>query len=54
MCKDFSITLKEINGVNRIDEFIQACTLRGWIVNQINIQTKLDIYVSAQKDIHIE
>lgn len=48
------ITLKEINGVNRIDEFIQACTLRGWIVNQINIQTKLDIYVSAQKDIHLE
>ena len=48
------ITLKEINGINRIDDFIQACTLRGWIVNRIDIQTQLDIYVSAQEDIHLE
>ncbi|HEM1071109.1 TPA: S8 family peptidase, partial [Listeria monocytogenes] len=26
------VTLKEINGVNRIDDFIQQCSLRGWLV----------------------
>ena len=27
------VTLKEIYGVNRIDEFIKNCTLNGWLVN---------------------
>ena len=27
------ITLKEINGNNRIQDFIQLCSLRGWILN---------------------
>ena len=48
------ITLKEINGVNRIDDFIKACTLRGWIVNRINVQNKLDVYASSQEEIHFE
>lgn len=26
------VTLKEINGVNRIDEFIKNCTLNGWLI----------------------
>ena len=27
------VTLKEINGINRIDEFIKNCTLNVWLVN---------------------
>ena len=48
------ITLKEVNGVNRIEDFIKACTLRGWIVNRIDIQNKLDIYVSSQEEIKFD
>lgn len=32
------VTLKEINGVNRIDEFIKNCNLSGWLVNTIDNQ----------------
>lgn len=45
------ITLKELNGVNRIDEFIKACTLRGFIVNRLDIQNRIDIYNATQEDI---
>lgn len=48
------ITLKEINGVNRIQDFIHACNLRGWIVNEINNTYKYDIYVSNQEEITLE
>ena len=48
------VTLKEVNGINRIEDFIKACILRGWIVNRIDIQNQLDIYASAQEEIHFE
>ena len=48
------ITLKEVNGVNRIQDFIRACTLRGWIVNELDIQHRLEIYNTNQEDIHFE
>lgn len=48
------VTLKEVNGVNRIEDFIKACTLRGWIVNRIDVQNQLDIYASSQEEIHFE
>ncbi|MBR4624160.1 MAG: S8 family peptidase, partial [Alphaproteobacteria bacterium] len=42
------ITLKAIDGVNRIEDFIQQCSLRGWLVNRINIENKIDIYNAAE------
>lgn len=45
------ITLKEINGINRIDEFIQRCTFSQWIVNRINVENKLDVFVKAEEDL---
>lgn len=48
------VTLKEVNGINRIDDFIKACILRGWIVNRIDVQNQLDIYASGQEEIHFE
>lgn len=48
------ITLKEITGVNRIQDFIRACTLRGWIVNELDIQNQLDIYNTNQEDIEFD
>lgn len=45
------VTLREINGVNRIQDFITACTIRGYIVNEIDIQNRIDIYNSNQEEI---
>ena len=45
------ITLKEMNGVNRIDEFIKRCILRGWIVNEVDIVNRMDVYHSAEEDV---
>ncbi len=45
------ITLKEINGVNRIDEFVKNCALRGWLVNRIDIEQRVDIYNMAEEEI---
>ena len=48
------ITLKEINGVNRIQDFIRACTLRGWIVNELNVENQLEVYNTSQEEIVLE
>ena len=48
------ITLKEINGVNRIDDFIQRCALRGWIVNRVDIQNRVDIYNAAEVEVDFD
>ena len=48
------ITLKEINGVNRIEEFIQQCLFKGWLVNRINVENKIDIYNKAEEEIIFE
>ncbi|MEG2013040.1 MAG: S8 family peptidase [Anaerovoracaceae bacterium] len=45
------VTLKEMNGVNRIDDFIKNCTLNGWLVNVIDITNRLDIHKKLNEDI---
>ena len=48
------ITLKEINGINRIEDFIKACTIRGWIVQEYNVQNQINLYNSNQEEITFE
>ncbi len=48
------ITLKEMNGKNRIDEFIKSCMAYGWLVNRIDVQTQIDINSQADVDIEFE
>ena len=45
------VTLKEIYGVNRIDEFIKNCHLNGWLVNRIDIQNRIDIHEKVNEEI---
>ena len=45
------VTLKEMTGANRIDEFVKLCMVRGWIVNQIDIDNRVDIYNTAEEEI---
>ena len=48
------ITLREINGVNRINEFKQQCMARNWIVNTVDIDQLVDIYEAAEVDIEFD
>ncbi|RYX79160.1 S8 family peptidase [bacterium] len=48
------VTLKEINGQNRINEFIRMCRFQGLLVNPVNLQTSVDIYNKAQETIEID
>ena len=48
------ITLREINGINRIQDFIRACNMRGYIVSELNIQNQLEIYNINQEELTFE
>ena len=48
------VTLKEMNGVNRIDDFIRLCMARGWLVNQLDVENQLDVYTKAEEEIIFE
>lgn len=48
------VTLKEMKGVNRIDEFIRNCTLNGWLVNVVNIANRVDIHQKINEEIVFE
>ena len=48
------VTLKEMNGINRIDEFIKNCTLNGWLVNSIDIASRVDIHQKVNEEIEFE
>ena len=48
------VTLKELNGVNRIDDFIRNRLLNEWFVNKVDIETRIDIHNIAEEDIHFD
>lgn len=48
------VTLKEMNGVNRNDEFIKLCIARGWLVNRLDVENQIDIYAKAEEEINFE
>lgn len=48
------VTLKEINNINRIDEFIRNCTLNGWLVNTIDITNRINIHQKLEENIEFE
>lgn len=48
------VTLKEMNGVNRYEDFISLCQVRGWLVERLDLQTRLDIYAKAEEEVQFE
>lgn len=48
------VTLKEIKGVNRISDFINQCSMRGWLVNRVNVEEMIDIYNVAEEEISFD
>ncbi len=48
------ITLKEINGINRYDEFIRQCKFKGWLVNKVDVESRVELYNIAEQEIKFE
>ena len=48
------VTLKEITGVNRIDDFVRNCLFNGWLVNKVDITDKIEIYKKMQEDVEFD
>lgn len=48
------VTLKEMNGVNRMDEFVKRCQMQGWIVNNINVENRLAISQKVEETVLFE
>ena len=45
------VTLREIKGVNRIEEFKHACLLRGYIVTELEVHSQIEIYETSQEEV---
>ena len=43
MDKTVVVTIKEVKGINRIDEFIKNFQLESWLVNRIDVKARIDI-----------
>lgn len=48
------VTLREINGKNRIDDFVQQASLRGWLVNRLQVENQVNVYNQMSKDIEFD
>ena len=48
------VTLKELNGENRIEDFIQQAELRGWLVNRLQIDAQVELFNSLNEEIEFE
>ena len=48
------ITLKEINGVNRLQDFIQLCQYNEWFVDVIDVENRIELYNIAEEEIAFE
>lgn len=45
------VTLKEINGENRIDEFIQRCFFNQWFVEKVEVENQIELYNKAEEEV---
>lgn len=48
------VTLREMYGENRIDDFIKLCMMRGWVVNRLDVRAQIDVYAKAEEEITFE
>ena len=45
------VTLKEMKGKNRIDDFIKLCMMRGWIVNRFDVEHQNDVFAKGEEKV---
>ena len=49
-----AVTIKEVKGINRIDEFIKNFQLESWLVNRIDVKARIDINETINETIEFE
>lgn len=48
------VTLKEIDGINRINDFVRQCELRGWLVSQVDVDATIEIYNKSNENLTLD
>ena len=48
------VTLKEMYGKNRIEDFKRLCMVYGWVVNNVEIANRVNVYQEAEAEISFE
>ena len=48
------VRFKALDGENRIEEFIQRCSLRGWLVSKVDVESRIEVFVKTQEEIEFE
>lgn len=48
------ITIKDIDGRNRIDNFVENCILKGWNVTRLKVQERIDLMLKIKDDLKLE
>lgn len=46
-----AVTLRELKGKNRMDDFVKRCQMKGWIVNEIDVEQRLAISLKAEEEV---
>lgn len=49
----FIVTLKEINGKNRWNEFVTRCQFAGLVVRPVEIKSRIEVYNIAEEDVEL-
>ena len=47
------VTLRELKGKDRYDEFIKRCSVRGWLVQALNVEHQVEVYQQAEGEIEL-
>lgn len=48
------VTLKEMYGRNRCADFMKLCTMRGWIVNRLDVESRVEVYAKSEEELQLE
>ena len=48
------VRFKALDGENRIEEFIQRCSLRGWLVSKVDVESRIEVFAKIQEEIEFE
>ncbi|ABJ62349.1 S8 family peptidase [Leuconostoc mesenteroides] len=48
------VTLKAIDGVNRIEEFINSAYLRGWLVTRLQVENQIVLFNKLNEEVELD
>lgn len=48
------ITLKEMHQIDRYDDFFKLCQSHGWLVQSIDANINMDLYLKQEEEIHLD